>query len=917
MGWLARIRGTLAGARATETYDEEARFHVELLIEDAMASGMSADEARQHAHRRFGSPVSVRERTRDEDTLPWLRDLAHDLRHAWRQTRRHPGFALSTVLILTIGIGANTALFTVVDTLLLKPLAVGEPHDLVLFNWLEGRQSMRTGMDGVRTTDEPTGRSTSTSFSYPTFVRLRAAHPDLIDLFAFYPVHQLNVMADGPAEVASGQYVSGNYFRALGIEARFGRVLGDGDDLPGAPLAAVISHRFWQRRFNGDVAVVGRSVSINRIPFTIVGVSPEGFDGTLDVGQSPDLTVPFAAEPRLEGERSSLERSAFLWVRMMGRLAPGVSRERARAALEGPMRLAMWEEWQQALTARPGDEAATVSRSADDAPTLRAEAGGQGLMDTRRRYAQPLFLLAAGGALVLLATCLNLATLLLARGMTRQREIATRLALGVSRGRLVRQLFAESLLLASIGSVAGLALATWGTNFLLIWSPWGDPVQIESALDWRVLAFSGVMALGTTMLFGLVPAWRSTRMDLVSIARQRGGTQPPLTRVLIIVQVAVSLVLLVSAALFVSTLRNVRAVETGFRADGLLLLRLQPQLNGYDDADSAMLYARLIERLEAVPGVVRATVSRHPLLSFSRRADDLTLADVETPAGAGAEVNVVARGYFSTFEIPLVLGRTFDERDSSGAPPVAIVNRAFAARYFAGGNPVGQRFWFGSTREGTPLEIVGMVRDARYSDLRSPTQPVAYVPLAQDIPGQASVAIRTNGDPMALLPAVRHAVAEIDPALPIFDARSQDDQAQKAMARERLFARLSSMLGGIALLLVAIGLYGVLSYAVRRRTSEIGVRMALGARRTSVVGMVLRDALSTTAAGIALGLPMTWLATRTASDVLDELLYRVDPNNPWVLAFSAALLAGVAVVAALEPSIEASRVDPIVTLHAD
>ena len=917
MGWFARLRGTLASTRATDAFDEEARFHLEQRIGEYVAQGMSPEQARHEAHRRFGSVVRSREQTRDEDTVLWVRDLAHDLRHALRQARRHPAFALATALILSIGIGANTALFTVVDTLLLRPLPVTAPQQLVLFNWLEGRQSMRKGMDGVRTVDAATGRSTSTSFSHLTFQRLREVSRSFADLFAFAHIHQLNVIVQGPPEVASGQYVSGSYFRGLGVGARLGRTIIESDDRPGAPPVATITHAYWQRRFNGDMAIVGRSVRINRVAFTIVGVTADGFAGALDVASTPDYSIPFAAEPLVEGDRSQLNRPAFLWVHVMGRLRPDIAAGQAAAALEAPMQQGMLLEWQQAVASDPDADTGVAARTLADASTLRVESGAQGLMDTRRRYARPLYLLASCGALVLLVTCLNLATLLLARGMLRQREIATRLALGVNRGRLIRQLLAESLLLAAMGSLGGLAMAQWGTNLLSIWSPWGDPVQIDATIDWRVLTFSGVMTVLTTLLFGLLPAVRSTRTDLMALTRQRGTAHAPFTRALVIAQVAVSLVLLVASALFVSTLRNLRAVDTGFDAERLLLFRVQPQLNGNTEAEIATLYARMTERIESIPGVRSATVSRHPLLGFSRRSDSLTLETPATPSGAGAEVNVVAPGYFRTLAIPLVLGRAFDERDHASAPHVAVVNRAFAVRYFGGSSPIGQRFWFGTTRDGVPIEIVGMVRDARYADLRSATQPTAYIPLAQDVPGQASFAVRTSGDPLALAPAVRRAVADIDPSLPLFDVRSQREQAQQAMARETLFARLSSLLGGIALLLVAIGLYGTLSYAVLRRTSEIGVRMALGARRITVVGMVLRDALITTVAGLALGLPAAYMAARVAQGILDDLLFGVEARNPLAAAVAAAMLVAVALAASLRPALDASRVDPAVALRAE
>ena len=918
MGWIRRLRNTLTGASAHDSFDEEALFHLERRIEEYVALGMTPEQARREAGRRFGNVTLSHERTRDADTLPWLRDLGRDLRYAIRQLRRNPGFALTTILVLAIGIGANTALFTVVDEVLLERLDVPAPRELVLLNWREGRARMRNGMDGVITRDQTTGRATSTSFSYPTFQQLRRANETLTELFAFYPIQQLNVVADDTAEVASGQFVSGNYFRGLGIHARFGRTISDEDDRPGAPPVATISHRYWQRRFSGDPAVVGRSIRINRMAFTIVGVTAPGFEGTLDVAQAPDYTLPFAVEPLLQAERSDLVRPAFLWVHLMGRLAPGRTREQTAATLNGPMQRAMLEEWRQAMAMRGPTAGVDASRTLDDASTLRVEAGGQGLMDSRRRYAQPLYVLMGCAALVLVVTCINLANLLLSRSAARQREIATRLALGARRGRLVRQLFTESLLLAAAGSAAGLALARWGADLLLIWRPFGGPIVLDRALDWRVLAFCTAMAGLTSLLFGLAPALYATRAKLSQFTRGISGGPPArLGRALVVAQVAVSVVLVVAAALFVGTLRNLRSVDTGFIVENLLLFRVQPQLNGYKSAELPTLYARMMERLATVPGVRSATVSRHPLLSFSRRAEAVSLEGSTGTGDGGAEVNVVASNFFETMEIPLLLGRTFEERDGAASPMIAVVNQSFAARHFAGGSPIGRRLWLGESRSGAPIEIVGMTRDAKYADLRSPTRPTVYIPIRQAVPGQANFAVRTIGDPLALAPSIRQAIREIDATLPLFEVKSQADQANEAVARETAFARLSGLLGAIALVLVAVGVYGTMSYAIAQRTAEIGVRMALGARPAAVVGMVLRDALVMTLAGLSFGIPAAIAASRVSGAVLDQLLFGLTANDPRVLGGAAVALMAVTLLASLLPARRASRVDPLVALQAE
>jgi predicted permease len=916
MGWFRRLRSTLSRSHTDRAFDDEAQFHLEQRIAEAVACGVPADQARREAGRRFGNLTLTRERTHDEDSFPWLSDAMQDLRFAWRCMRRSPGHALTVVLILAIAIGVNTALFGVVDELLLRRLPVNAPQDLVLFNWLEGRQRMRVGMDGVRTTDAATGRATSTCFSYATFQRLRDTNRTLVELFAFAPIQQLNTIVRGNAEIASGQYVSGNYFRGLGVPALMGRTLTDADDRPGAAPVATITHAYWARRFDRDPRIVGRSVLLNRTAFTIVGVTPPGFSGTLDVATSPDFTLPFAAEPLFQQGDSDLRRPAFLWVNVMGRLRSGVTREQAAANLNAPMQQAMLEEWREAIAAAGPGAADAPTRSAADASTLRAEAGGQGLMDSRRRYAQPLLMLWACGVLVLVVACLNLANLQLSRGAARRREMATRLALGAGRGRVVRQLLTESLLLSSAGGVSGLAVASWVSASLLVWQPWGGSVVVGQTLDWRVLGFCAFLAVVTSLLFGLTPALRTTSASLTHIARREGGGAPPATRALMIAQVAVSVVLLVGAALFVNTLRNLRGVEKGFNADGLLLFRVQPQLNGYDRAGLSAFYARAMSRIEAIPGIRSVTVSRHPLLGFSRRADGVSVEGARAASGAGAEINIVAPSFFRTMEIPLLLGRSFTDRDTATAPMVAVVNERFATSLLAGSSPIGRRFWLG-TRDKRPIEIVGVARDAKYTDLRAVTRPAVYLALDQDVPGQASFAVRTVGPPLALAAAVREAMHGVDPGLPLFDVRSQVDQAQASVAKETLFARLSTLFGAIALVLVAVGLYGTLSYAVSRRTSEIGVRMALGARRATVVGMIVREAAQIAAIGLAIGIPLALGASHALRSVLDQLLFGLSAMDLRSIGGAALVLVTVALLAGAIPARRAASIDPLVALRVD
>ncbi len=657
---------------------------------------------------------------------------------------------------------------------------------------------------------------------------------------------------------------------------------------------------------------------VNKVMVTIIGVTPTGFAGTLNVTESPDFTLPFAIEPLMSGQASDLQRPAFLWVRLMGRLKPGITGEQAAANLNATMQHSMLDEWQRAMAAEGRTSGGESTRTPDDSSTLRAEAGSQGLMDGRRRYTQPLLLLMGCAALVLLTACMNIANLLLSRGAARQKEMSMRLALGARRGRLVRQLFTESMLLAIVGSAAALPVALWGTDLLLIWRPWGSgPLVLEHALNWRMIGFCGTIAIVTGILFGYAPALRATRAEFLQVTqRGAGGALAPLMKALVSAQVAVSLVLLIAAGLFVGTLRSLHAVEMGFNADKLLLFRVQPQLNGYKPAEIAALYSRLIERIELIPGVRSATLSRHPLLSFSHRTDSVSLEGVRATSEMEAEVNVVAPKFFETMEMPLLLGRAFRESDSAVAPRVAVVNQRFSVQDFAGGNPIGHRLWFGAAN-GEPIQIVGMARDAKYTDLRNPTQPTIYVPFSQDVPGQATFAVRTVDDPLGLIPAVRQAAREIDAQVPLFEVKSQIDQAEESVAKEALFARLSTLLGSIALLLAAVGLYGTMSYVVVRRTAEIGIRMALGAERRTIMRMVLRDTLGVVLAGAAIGIPAALIASRAWRDVLDQILFGLQPNDPFISVSAAAILMVVAFIAGWLPAQTASKVDPMIALQSE
>ncbi len=846
-----------------------------------------------------------------------------DLRFAFRQLAKSPGFAAVAILSLALGIGANTAIFSLVNAVLLRSLPVKNPGELVLFRYVDGPHgSLARAGENNFYLDPATGRFSSTSFSLATFAALRANHPGLAEVFAFTPFNQITVAIDGQPEiVASGQYVSGNYHAGLGVPPLIGRTFTPDDDQPSAAPVAVISDRYWENRFARDPAVIGRTIQVNRVPVTIVGVTPPGFVGAMQVGDTADLSVPLALHARFQpGAGASRDAPWYWWVRLMGRLAPGAHAAQARANLEPLFQNAARDGWVAGRAA----SFATGDATMPELPTLTLDPGGQGENDTRRRYALSLRVLVGLVGLVLLAACANVANLLLARGAARRREIALRLALGASRARVVRQLLAESLLLAGCGAVLGAALAWASRGALQSWQAFGSspntPAVLDLPLDGRVLAFTITIAAATALLFGLAPALRATRVNLTEEfqggARSLGsGARSRLSQALLIVQIALSLVLLVGTGLFARTLRNLQNADPGFNPRQLALFRIDA--TSYAGALAATLHTRLQERLVRIPGVRAATFSRVALLGDGRmnRRVSVPGAKPDPSLSPNINVNALAPNFFRTMEIPLLLGRDFTAHDDAAAPKVAVVNQAFVRRFFGNENPLGRRIEFGNTPNASAAsaEIVGVVRDAKYTSLRETPPATIYLPAPQ-LPGTtANFALRIAAPPAALIAAIQAAVREIDPALPVINFRSQDEQIERLNAQERLFARLSGFFGAVALTLACVGLYGLMSYQVLRRTGEIGLRMALGALPAQVLRLILSESLALVAIGIAAGLGGALGATRWIS----SLLFGLSPTDPLTYVTVAGLLILVAIAAALLPARRAARVDPMTALRSE
>jgi predicted permease len=850
------------------------------------------------------------------------------LRYGARMLLKAPAITAIAVVSLALGIGANTALFSVVDAVLLRKLSVREPDRLVLFEWTAADKFSTGGYHGNGGRDA-SGRLVKSSFPYLTYKQFREQRSDVLsDVFAFGDVN-VNVNANGLADVAKGQAVSGNYYAVLGVPALVGRTLTDADDEPNAAPAVVISHRYWQRRFGGDASVVGRQINLNNIAFTVVGVTPAGFDGATQVGNSVDVTIPVAWEPQVAGERSLLKEDSW-WLKLMGRLKPGATVEQARGQLGGVFQQSVVEH-RASLAEQQQGRARDALQPLDprDYPQLLAINGSRGEMNTRDYYERPLYLLLGVVVLVLLIACANVANLLLARAAARQKEIAVRLALGAGRRRLIRQLLTESVLLAFLGGALGVLLAFWIKDGLLAVGDWGgrSMVALDPRLDWRVLSFTLALSVLTGLLFGIAPAWRATRVDLTPALKDaaRGSSQASrslLTKALVVAQVAMSLVLLVGAGIFLQTLVNLERVETGFNENNLLLFTVEPGLIGYKNERLANLYQQMFERIESVPGVRSVTFSRVPLLSGGESDRDVFLPGTPTaPDGKVAPsgdvyIHQVRENFLTAMEIPLLSGRGLAPHDDAHAPKVAVVNETFARLFFHGENPVGKRFSFDNPDQAGLIEIVGLARDAKYASPREETHPTVYLPWQQELSAVRTVTfeVRATGDPKASVNAIRQAVGEVDSNLPLKDIRTQVEQADETLSMERLFAKLLSLFGLLAQTLAGVGLYGVLAWSVSQRTHEIGIRMALGASRGDVLKMILRQGLILTLAGVAAGLAGAYALTKYLSSV-SRLLYGVEPTSPLAFAAVAALLTLVAFVACYLPARRAAKVDPMVALR--
>jgi len=864
-----------------------------------------------------------------------MESLWQDLRYAFRILRKNLGFTAVAVATLALGIGANTALFSVVDTVLLKTLPVNKPEELVLFEWQAGSAFRTNGMRGSFLPNPPGTRGAS-MFRYDTFEKLLQAQntnsaSPLKTLFAFATIYELTAVVNQQAEVVDGQAVSGGYYAGMNVPAIYGRTITYEDDSAAATPVVVLSHHYWQERFGANPAVIGQQLELNKTSFTIIGVTPPGFFGTLQVNQKPAVTIPLAFEPALLGERTAQGKEGkpgYWWLQLMGRLKPGATLAQARDSLSGTFQSAALE-----IMPPPRKDNEPTTLEAKDYPRLLAQSGSRGSMETRKRYAATIYGLFAVVAVVLLIACANVANLLLSRAAVRGPEITLRLAVGAGRLRLIRQLLTESVLLAALGGAGGVLFAVWGKNALAAMASRDTsflPPGIEPSLNWRVLLFTTAISLATGILFGLAPAWRATRHDLtlgLKHGRRSTGAVSRLSKALVVAQVALSLLLLMGAGLFIRTLHNLQQVDIGFNQSNLLVFSLQPGQAGYKDERLLEYYRQLTARLEAIPGVRSATFGRIPLIAhYSWNTNVLLPGETEKTASEHlTNRQMIRENYFSSLEIPLLQGRAFTAHDSANAPKVAIVNQEFGKKFFPNGDVLGKRVTDPESKR--EYEIIGVVRDTKYNSQRDAVEPLLFTPWLQEVEemGEVYFSLRTAVEPTSLVSAVRQTVHEVDNSLPITDLTTQEDRSERSLSQERLYARLLTFFGGLALLAAAIGLAGVLAYSVAQRTNEMGVRLALGARTTNILQLVIWQGMKLVLLGLVVGAAFgyafkRWMMSQSAvsgswQQEMTEQLYGVTATDTVTLTIITVLLLAVAVLACFLPAWRATRVDPLVALR--
>lgn len=884
--FIARFLGLFRGRTAERELAREIDSHLALIQEDFEGRGLSPEEARLAALRVYGGVELAKELQRETRSFVWIEQLFRDLHYGGRNLLRNPGLTSVALLSLALGIGANTAIFSILNAVMLKLLPVKSPDRLI---------ELRTAW----------GSSEYNAFSYPA-LEYFSQHTKTLEavIAAGSNFSERFYLADesGAGERVAGQFVNGDFFSGLGVPMTIGRPIAREDDRKGQGTAvAVISYRYWERRFGADLSVIGRRVAIEDHPFTIVGVTSRPFTGIIR-GNNTDLWVPFAVEPRIR-KRSALTSAGSKWIRLVGRLNPGVTLEEARAELNVLFQGAVIDPELALRTRQDGK----VNRSS---LKLAIGPGGSGESSLRRQFSRPLLVLMAITGIVLLIACANLVNLLLARSAARQREMAVRLAIGAGRGRLVRQLLTESFLLCIAGLLAGLAVAWWTSRWLLAYLATGKfPVSLDVTPDLTVLGFTAAAAIITTIVTGLAPALKGAGVDLSAVIKggvdRHGLSRISVSKGLVIVQMALLVVLVVGAGLFLQSLRNLHSIDLGFRHDRVLLINVDPSRSGHSGAQLHTMFGELLRRMERVPGVDSATLAWISPITGGGSNRTIVSARGDVP---DVHVNWVAPKYFATLGTPIVAGRDFDARDSASAARVTVITQTLARRLFGDDNPVGKLV---SVDKNDNREVIGVVGDSKYMEVRQAPPPTMYLSTFQKPSPDSHFLIGTAAPPAAIAARFRTELESITKSITMGRVQTLREQIDASLMNERLLATLSGGFGALALLLAAIGLYGVIAYTVTRRTREIGIRTALGAKPGNILAMVLKETALLVLAGLALGLPLALALSQS----VEKLLYGIKPDDARVTVSALATLFVVALGAGYLPARRAARVDPLRALR--
>lgn len=883
--------------------NRELQYHLERRIGDLVQSGLSEPEARRRALIELGGLAQIKEEVRDVWLTRWLRDFVYDLRFSARSFLRTPAFTAAAVLSLALGIGATTAIYSLVDQVLLRVLPVHDPERLVLIDW-KG-DPVATGFGSWNLMSYPICRDLNRQEQFFNGVFCRA-------------LTTIVLSTGGENTPVEAEIVSGTYFPVLGVPAAAGRVLGPEDDgTPSTSPVVVLSYDYWQTQMGGARDVIGRKVLVNQHPMTVVGVAASHFRG-IDVGSVPSLWIPASMSSQAVPGFTEMLSRRTRWMQVLGRLKPGMTAARAQAGLTPWFKAMLQEDMRLADFPKITAE----RRSGFLNSYLTVTPAPQGHSALRRRLADPLWVLFTVTAVLLALACLNVAGLFLARGSAREREISTRLAIGASRGRIGRQFLADSLLIALAGGMLGMAMAPVAVQALIAVLPRDAAANaLDASIDLRLLLFAFLITVAAGLLSGFAPAWQAGRRSFVSSLRERGGTGfggVRLRKIIVTAQIALTLILVIGAALFARTLNVLMAKGPGFATSSLVEFGLDPVRNGYTPREASRLMRRLDEDVRNSPITQSSAVARFALLTGGSWNNPMTIqADRRITTDRDVNLNAITPGFFKTLGIKMIAGRTFDERDVRPAGEAgvrsAIVNDAFAKRYLAGQSPLGVRICQGAGPDAKPdIEVIGVVSDFSYRGLREESEQ-AYFPFLESEGTNGSFYVRVRGTPQQALHSMRAILRNADPALPIINFRTVDDQLNRSLNTEHILATLSGSFGVLALVLSLVGLYGVMSFVVTQRTREIGIRLALGARRSSTMWLVLRDALAMIAAGIAIGLPVIWALGRT----VQSQLYGVKPTDPPAIVAAVFILAAASLGAAFIPARRASSVNPTEALRVE